>query len=108
MFLRCEQALDMQQHAWKREYMHADQSQHVPLLKSIRIHCKSVVLVCTGGVSSRDVPFGPDEGAALQRPYFNRKVCIWRAQALHRLPCSLAYVYSSQSVAVLQRYKKSP
>ena len=61
------QPLDMQQHAWKRLYTHADQRQRALPLKSTRIPCINVVLVCTEGLSSRDVPFGTDEGAALQR-----------------------------------------
>ena len=64
------QPLDMQQHAWRRVYTQADQRQRALPLKSTRIPCKDVLLECTEGLSSRDVPFGPDEGAALQRHQF--------------------------------------
>ena len=40
------QALDRQQHAWKRLYMHADQSQRALPIKSMRIHCKKMWFWC--------------------------------------------------------------
>ena len=64
------------------------------LCKGTSFASKYVVAVCSGGVSSTDVPFGPADGGALQRYNFLRLNVYMACTALqrHQLTCKRVYM----------------